>query len=238
MLQQTQVARVIPAYARFLERFPTLRTLARAPLADVLREWSGLGYNRRARDLHRIARLSRGGLPRTVAALDALPGIGSYTASAVAGFAYRERGAFADTNIRRVLGRSIIGRTATLPEALALDAGLQPPRVHAEWHHAIMDIGALFCRSRKPRCERCPLQALCRYDGTQDRSSRPQTPFASSDRRIRGAIVRALRSTTRGIGMVTLQRMVGDPRVPRLVDVLAREGLVEVSDKGVRLPAR
>jgi A/G-specific adenine glycosylase len=237
MLQQTQVARVIPAYARFLGRFPTLGSLARAPLADVLLEWSGLGYNRRARDLHRIARLSPGGLPRTVAALDALPGIGSYTASAVAGFAYRKRTAFADTNIRRVLGRSTVGRTATLSEALTLDARLQPPRAHAEWHHALMDIGALFCRSLKPRCGRCPLRALCAYDGTEDRSSRRQTPFASSDRRIRGAIVRALRGTTRGFGMVTLQRMIGDERVVRLVHVLAREGLVEVSDKGVRLPA-
>src|SRR5207247_10227593 len=88
MLQQTQVSRVLPAYRRFLRRFPTLRALSRAPLGKVLREWSGLGYNRRARDLHRIARAHASGLPRTVAGLDALPGVGAYAASAVACFAF------------------------------------------------------------------------------------------------------------------------------------------------------
>ena len=122
MLQQTQVSRVLPAYRRFLSRFPTLRTLARAPLGEVLREWSGLGYNRRARDLHRIAQRHSSGLPRTVAGLDALHGIGAYTASAVACFAFDEPAAFADTNIRRVLGRAILGRAATDREAVALDA--------------------------------------------------------------------------------------------------------------------
>src|SRR5260370_11365211 len=106
MLQQTQVARVLPAYAAFLRRFPTLRALARATLADVLRAWSGLGYNRRARDLHRIARSVPAGLPTDVSSLDTLPGVGAYTAGAVACFAAGTRVAFADTNIRRVLGRA------------------------------------------------------------------------------------------------------------------------------------
>src|SRR5512141_540309 len=105
MLQQTQVARVIPAYTEFLRRFPTLTALARAPLGDVLRAWSGLGYNRRARDLQRAAREHPRGLPHDAAALDALPGIGAYTAGAVACFATGARVPFADTNIRRVLGR-------------------------------------------------------------------------------------------------------------------------------------
>src|SRR5438105_10588982 len=105
MLQQTQASRVIPAYARFIRRFPTLASLARARLGDVIRVWSGLGYNRRAQYLHRIARANRRRLPSTISELDKLPGIGAYTAGAIACFAYGARVAFADTNIRRVLGR-------------------------------------------------------------------------------------------------------------------------------------
>src|SRR5207237_8663786 len=114
--------RVAPAYDRFIQRFPTLAALAAAPLGSVLREWSGLGYNRRARDLHRIARLSPGGLPTTVAELDALPGIGAYTAGAIASFAFGQRVAFADTNLQPALGRFLLGRPATKREAGALDA--------------------------------------------------------------------------------------------------------------------
>src|SRR5438034_9880078 len=126
MLQQTQVSRVLPAYTSFLERFPTLAALASAPLGNVLRAWSGLGYNRRARDLHRIARAARRGLPRDVAGLDALPGIGGYTAGAVACFASGARVAFADTDIRRVLGRLVLRRAANEREALAIDAAPFP----------------------------------------------------------------------------------------------------------------
>src|SRR5881397_269202 len=117
MLQQTQVSRVVPAYRAFLARFPTVRALARASLGDVLRAWSGLGYNRRARDLHRSARLHPESLPRQVAELDALPGVGPYTAGAVACFAHGDHVAFADTNIRRVLGRVMLGRVASDREA-------------------------------------------------------------------------------------------------------------------------
>jgi A/G-specific adenine glycosylase len=236
MLQQTQVSRVLPAYTRFLRRFPTLRSLARASLADVLREWSGLGYNRRARDLHRIARLASPGLPRTVEALDALPGIGGYTAAAVACFAYREPTTFADTNIRRVLGRSMLGRTATDPEAHKLDARLMPRRNPAAWHHALMDIGATICVARRPRCGECPLRDGCAYTGADDRARRPQSPFATSDRRVRGAIVRALRDAPLGLTPDRVKRSVGDRRVPRLIGKLVAEGLVERSGSRVRLP--
>ncbi|TMB73167.1 MAG: A/G-specific adenine glycosylase, partial [Chloroflexi bacterium] len=161
MLQQTQVSRVVPAYRAFLARFPTVRALARASLGDVLRAWRGLGYNRRARDLHRAAGSSRGRLPTTVDGLDALPGIGAYTAGAVACFAHGRRVAFADTNVRRVLGRVFLGRVATEREAVAIDRELLP-RDAARWHHALMDIGALFCRARSPRCDECPLAPACR----------------------------------------------------------------------------
>jgi len=162
MLQQTQAARVTPAFDRFVRRFPTLETLAAAPLAAVLREWSGLGYNRRARDLHRIARMSPRGLPNTVAELDALPGIGAYTAGAIASFAFGQRVPFADTNIKRVLGRVFLGRPATNQEAVDLDARAMPRRSSDLWHHALMDLGATICKP-KPHCEICPLNADCRY---------------------------------------------------------------------------
>jgi A/G-specific adenine glycosylase len=237
MLQQTQVSRVLPAYRRFLRRFPTLRALSRAPLGEVLREWSGLGYNRRARDLHRIARTGSS-LPRTVAGLDELPGVGAYTASAVACFAYDEKTAFADTNIRRVLGRAILGRVATDREAVELDSRFGSKREPARWHHALMDIGATICLAKRPRCDACPIRTVCDYDGVERPSPRKQSPFGASDRRVRGAIVRQLAMSMREVRIDALRRGINDSRVPRLVRVLAREGLVEVSGERVRLPAR
>ena len=239
MLQQTQVARVLPAYARFLKRFPTLGALARASLGDVLREWSGLGYNRRARYLQLIARRSSRGLPGDIAGLDALPGVGPYTASAVACFAHGHATPFADTNIRRVLGRAVLGRSATEREAVELDRRLGSRREPARWHHALMDIGATICVARRPRCGQCPLSSVCAYTGVDDVVRRRQPPFATSDRRVRGAILRALGHSRRGgVTMRALRRAVIDTRVPRLVRSLAAEGLVEVSERGVRLPAR
>lgn len=240
MLQQTQAARVGPAYRRFLRRFPTLRALAQAPLGEVLREWSGLGYNRRARDLHRSARARPDGLPERVADLDALPGVGAYTAAAVACFAFGAAVPLAETNIRRVLGRALLGRVATEKEALALDAAALSHRSPARWHHALMDLGATVCLSRTPRCVACPFKAVCaaRRAGTvTPPPPRRQPAFATSDRRIRGRIVAALRSAPRGIGASVLARAIGDERVGRLVETLAAEGLVERAGARLRLPA-
>jgi len=234
MLQQTQVARVIPAYRAFLKRFPTLRSLARSSLGDVVRQWSGLGYNRRARDLHRIACSVPGALPRDVDGLDALPGIGPYTAGAVSCFAHGERVPFADTNVRRVLGRVVLGRIASEREAVAIDAELMP-RDAASWHHALMDIGATVCTARTPRCEACPLAPSCRGRGrlgSEPRRSQPS--FATSDRRVRGWIVTLLRE--RDMTADSLSGAIDDPRVPRLVEALVSEGMVERSGATVRLP--
>jgi A/G-specific adenine glycosylase len=246
MLQQTQAARVTPAFDRFVRRFPSLEALAAAPLGAVLREWSGLGYNRRARDLHRIARLASGGLPHTVAELDALPGVGAYTAGAIASFAFGQRVAFADTNIKRVLGRVFLGRTSTNKEAVELDAQAMPRRWSDLWHHALMDLGATLCKPRAPRCDVCPLHADCRYARSQAVGGRPPsmiTPavrpaaYPDSDRRVRGAIVRALVKRKGGMTVRALEKQIGDPRVGRLVNVLTADGLVEAVGRRVRLPS-
>ena len=234
MLQQTQVARVIPAYRAFLKRFPTLRSLARASLGEVLRQWSGLGYNRRARDLHRIARGVPGVLPRDIEGLDALPGVGAYTAGAVACFAHGERVAFADTNVRRVLGRLVLGRIASEREAVAIDAELMP-RDAASWHHALMDIGATICTARDPRCEACPLAPSCRGRGRLKREPRRAQPaFATSDRRVRGWIVTLLRE--RDMTEDELNEAIGDDRVRPLLSALMAEGLVDRTGVRVHLP--
>ena len=236
MLQQTQVSRVLPAYTMFLRRFPSLSALSRASLGDVLRAWSGLGYNRRARDLHGIARLHPRSLPRTRDGLDALPGIGAYTAGAVSCFSRGESVAFADTNIRRVLGRALLGRIATEREAVALDEHLVPRRRADRWHHALMDLGATVCLARTPRCDVCPIAVVCRSRGRAVRATpRRQATFATSDRRIRGRIVALLRDGD-GMTLRALTARLEDPRVPELARTLAGEGLLEIAGGRVRLP--
>ena len=237
MLQQTGVARVLPAYAAFLRRFPTLGALSRATLADVLRAWAGLGYNRRARDLHRIARLHPRRLPVTREGLDALPGVGAYTAGAVTCFSRAESVAFADTNVRRVLGRALLGRIASEREAVVLDERLVPRRGADRWHHALMDLGATVCLARTPRCGACPIAALCRSRGrAAPPMPRRQASFLTSDRRVRGRIVAALRDAPSGLRPSDLRRAIGDDRVGRLTLELEGEGLAVVRRGRVRLP--
>ena len=237
MLQQTQVSRVLPAYRRFLERFPTLRALARAPLADVLREWQGLGYNRRARDLQRAARERPDGLPATVEGLDALPGVGAYTAGAVACFSRGESVAFADTNIRRVLGRIVLGRVATEREAVAIDREVMP-RDAARWHHALMDLGATVCGSRAPACEACPVRTLCRARGhIVATPPRREAAFAGSTRRLRGLALREIAAAPRGATRTRIVRLLDDPRASDVLAGLARDGLIVSAGSRLRLPA-
>jgi len=243
MLQQTQASRVAPAFERFMTRFPTLRGLAAAPLAAVLREWSGLGYNRRARDLHRIARLCADGLPNEVVDLDALPGIGAYTAGAVACFAFGARVPFADVNIRRVLGRVFLGRLGTDKETIELDARAMPTRNADLWHHALMDLGATLCRSKDPNCADCPLNGLCRFArghagpaaAVPHPSGLRPAAFKDSDRRVRGAIVRTL-TRRDSLTIRALEKEIGDERVGRLTAALVADGLIERSGRRYRLP--
>jgi A/G-specific adenine glycosylase len=171
MLQQTQVDRVLPKYAAFLEAFPTLDALANAPTAEVIKCWAGLGYNRRAVNLQRTARTvlqeHYGRFPTDVTVLRRLPGIGPYTAGAVACFAFEQDVAFMDTNIRRVLRRCLVGPEESSPatsdrELLDLAQALLPPGQGWHWNQAIMELGALICTAASPACWRCPLREHCR----------------------------------------------------------------------------
>jgi A/G-specific adenine glycosylase len=158
MLQQTQVATVIPYYERFLRRFPTLGRLAAAPLDDVLKAWEGLGYYARARNLHRAARLMierhGGRVPRTLAALRALPGIGDYTAAAVGSIAFGIAVPVTDGNVRRITARYWGTDDPPLPPV--------PARRPGDFNQAMMELGRVICHPRRPECPRCPLRAGCK----------------------------------------------------------------------------
>jgi A/G-specific adenine glycosylase len=172
MLQQTQVSRVVVRYGEFLARFPTLRDVARADAAHVTDAWQGLGYYARARNLHRLARqvaeAPAAALPAEPAALRRLPGIGAYTAGAVASFAYERRAALVDTNVARVLRRvfapHLPARTpATARPLWQLAEALLPRTGRDAWTHnqALMELGALVCTARVARCGRCPVRGVC-----------------------------------------------------------------------------
>jgi len=175
MLQQTQVSRVLEYWPRFLRRYPTMERLARARPDAVREAWDGLGYYRRAENLHRLAKVVvreyEGRLPDEPDELEKLPGVGHYTAGAVACFAYERPAATVDTNVARVLGR-VFGEQGT-KRLIALHRALQPRRGRTAWsfNQAVMELGALVCTARKPRCGDCPVRAGCRWYATAGPSS-------------------------------------------------------------------
>ncbi len=187
MLQQTRVETVIGYYQAFLERFPTVDHLARAPVEEVLRAWAGLGYYDRARHLHAAARAvaARGGFPRTAAGLAELPGLGPYAAGAVASIAWGEDVPAVDGNVRRVAGR-LLGVDPAIPTGLRrVEAAVRewlPSGRSGDFNQALMDLGATVCRPRRPRCGACPLAATCvaRHSGDPEaipsRRRRPRPP--------------------------------------------------------------
>jgi A/G-specific adenine glycosylase len=201
MLQQTQVSRVVEYYEAFLTRFPTLATLAKAPRKAVLESWEGLGYYARARNLHALARTvapdgePNSAIPADPDALRALPGIGAYTAGAVASFAYERRAALVDTNVARVLGRVFlpgidVKKGAGHRAVWALAERLLPRTGKAVWVHnqALMELGALVCTARVMRCGECPVRAVCAtYASGQSsvanapRGARSRTPREGTD---------------------------------------------------------
>ena len=235
MLQQTQAARVVDRYEAFLARFPTARALAGAPPGDVLAAWSGLGYNRRALTLQRAAQVvAREGWPADAAGLRRLPGVGAYTAAAVASFAWDEPVAAIDTNVRRVLAR--VDRRRRPPAALARRvARLLPPERAAAFNQAMMELGATVCTPRAARCPSCPVAATCRSRGLADppawRRTAPQPRFLDTDRYLRGRIVAGLVA-----GEPPAPDGVDAARLERVVAGLERDGLVIRRAGRLRLP--
>jgi A/G-specific adenine glycosylase len=167
MLQQTQVSRVEAYYGRFLRRFPTLHSLAAAPANSVRESWDGLGYYRRAANLHRLAqqvvRERAGIIPSDPEELRRLPGVGRYTAGAVASFAFERRSAAVDTNVARVIRRAFHPRTPDADRAWQTAELIVPRRGKSAWafNQAIMELGALICTAREARCEVCPVRRFC-----------------------------------------------------------------------------
>jgi A/G-specific adenine glycosylase len=247
MLQQTQAERVAGRFQTFLSAFPNMGALAAAPTSSVLRAWKGLGYNSRAVRLKAVAaevvRRYGGAMPRETQQLLALPGVGPYTAAAVRAFAFDLDDAPLDTNVRRVVSRACFGGAKTTPKALAQQARrlVAPGRGH-DWSSALMDLGALVCTPRAPRCSECPIRTLCEAaarGAVFERPARggavPATPFQRTTRYARGRIVDRLRDLRDGerIALLDLHRDLEPLLRPRtfeevraLVAGLERDGLV------------
>jgi A/G-specific adenine glycosylase len=246
------VPRVVTRWEAFLERFPDPAACAAAPAGDVVRAWAGLGYNRRALNLHRCAVLvverHDGHLPDDLGALLALPGIGPYTARAVLVFAYEHDLGLVDTNAGRFLARAGAGRALGVKEAQVLADSLVPPGEGWAWGQAVFDLGALVCLKRTPRCEACPIVASCAWAvagwpepdpvGGSAGISTPQSTFIGSDRQGRGRLVDALRRGPVETG--DLRSVMGWPdvaRAERVAATLVADGLAVLDPDGTyRLP--
>ena len=253
MLQQTQASRIAQRFPTFMSRFPTAASLASAPAPAVLAEWSGLGYNRRALALQRAAAIvARDGWPSDVTGLARLPGVGPYTARAVASLAFGIPIGVVDTNVRRWLLRRFGGpdqppRLQELADALAAPG---EGRNVGAWTHATMEFGATICRARRARCDACPIARGCPSRDTAARVALPRHPALwGSDRAYRGAVVRFL-SGTPGHGLLErdLRRQLaldarrigpklGESGWERIMDALEWDGLAHRSGEIVRLGA-
>jgi A/G-specific adenine glycosylase len=251
MLQQTQVPRVVPIYKEFMRRFPTAAACASVPVGDVVRVWSGLGYNRRAVNLHRAATAivawHESHVPEGLAELRSLPGVGAYTARAVRVFAFGYEEGLVDTNAGRFLARAAAGRPLSTTEAQTVADGLVPSGRAWEWGQAVFDLGALVCTRRNPRCDICPVQEWCSWSragcvapdplhGSAGVSAR-QSPFVGSDRQGRGRLVAALRRHR--VPWAELAATAGWPgdgaRAERVAAQLVVEGIAESDGEFLRL---
>jgi A/G-specific adenine glycosylase len=251
MLQQTPAARVAPAWQRWMCRWPTPAALAADPPGEAVREWGRLGYPRRALRLHETARaiVARhdGEVPASHQDLLALPGIGPYTAAAVATFAFGARHAVLDTNVRRVRARYFHGvaaaATSSPTSAERAEALAEVPRRDAARHSvAVMELGAEICTARSPRCEQCPLMAGCAWRRTgRPAGPSPRRPqrYAGTDRQVRGRLLAVLRDAPGEVGRAALEEVWDDAEQrDRAMAGLLADGLVEPAGTGrYRLPA-
>ena len=246
MLQQTPVARVLPAYQAWLARWPDPPALAAAPPADAVRQWGRLGYPRRAIRLHAAAQViseQHGGqVPSSIEALHELPGVGPYTAAAVASFAFGQRHPVLDTNVRRVLARMRAGqqwpaRGSTAAE-VAMARSLLPdrPELAARWSVAVMELGALVCSAARPRCGSCPVADSCawRLAGSPDGPGRRAgQPYQGTDRQCRGRLLAVLRDSDGPVAAAQFDTAWPDPgqRARALASLIA-DGLATEQPAG------
>ncbi|WP_312180693.1 A/G-specific adenine glycosylase [Arthrobacter sp.] len=273
MLQQTPVVRVLPVWQEWMERWPEPGALAAEASGEAVRAWGRLGYPRRALRLHAAATAivaDHGGkVPDTYARLLTLPGVGDYTAAAVAAFAFGRRETVVDTNIRRVHARLVTGNALPSQSLTAAEMRLAVSLLPVDdagsvaWNAAVMELGALVCTARSPRCDDCPVQADCAWV----RAGRPEPHYVpkgqswhGTDRQVRGALMAVLREAegpvlrelllTGPVDLVApeadaalgplaaLHALAAPPeQLERALDGLLRDGLAELSDAGVRLPA-
>lgn len=254
MLQQTPVVRVEPVWRAWMSRWPSPAALADSASGEAIHAWGRLGYPRRALRLHAaavaIAERHNGEVPRTYDELLALPGVGTYTASAVSAFAFGARAAVLDTNVRRVLARVIngVGQAGQSPSRAEtnLAAALLPETPDAaRWSVAVMELGALLCMARTPRCPQCPVQDLCAwqlagrpaYEGPVRRGQ----SWLGTDRQCRGAILAVLRGSREPASatQVGAAWTIDNAQRDRCLDSLVADGLVEpLPDNHFRLPGR
>ena len=249
MLQQTQVARVEAPYRAFLERFPSPPACARAPVGDVVRAWGGLGYNRRAVQLHGAATAAverhGGRIPGDLDALMALPGVGPYTARAVLAFAFERDVAVVDVNVARVLARAVVGAPLTPAEGQRVADTVKAKDEPWLWNQSLLELGALVCTARAPSCATCPVAQSCRWAAADRRgpdpasTKRPQSAFVGSDRQGRGRLLAALRSgPVRRGDVAAAAGWAHDPeRARRVAQGLVHDGLAGRGPGGMlRLP--
>lgn len=264
MSQQTQMSRVVPYWNDWMERWPDAAALAGAAKSDVITAWGRLGYPRRALRLQECARVVASDygneLPQTYDELLALPGIGDYTASAVMSFAFGERIAVVDTNIRRVLSRVFLGVEslggAASPAERALAKRVLPQdgvskcrrfdRSSVVWNQSVMELGAIVCTAKSPLCEACPVSSRCVFlrdgrPGLGERRTRPRQRFQGTDRQVRGLVLNALRNLPEGeiaVDRKSLERLWNDHiQLDRCIASLDEDGLIEIlPNADVRLP--